>query len=92
MGEFSWDTAQDIRRRFKNTETGEMTMLYDHSTKAQRECNAGLRQIMQTVRLPGTRLHMLQTSDGVRLYGPTSKKSIDEWLNLQYPIDGNANK
>ena len=67
-------------------------MLYDHSTKAQRAINAELRKMMQTVRLPGTRLHMLQTSDGVRMYGPTSKKSIDEWLNTQYPVDGNANK
>ena len=67
-------------------------MLYDHSTKAQRECNAGLRQIMQTVRLTGTRLYTLQTSDGVRLYGPTSKKSIDEWLNLQYPVDSKTDK
>lgn len=67
-------------------------MLYVHSTKAQRECNDGLRKMMQTVRLPGTRLHTLQTSDGVRLYGPTSKKSIDEWLNLQYPVDGKHDK
>ena len=67
-------------------------MLYDHSTKAQRECNAELRKMMQMVRLPGTRLHMLQTSDEVRMYGPTSKKSIDEWLAMQYPIDGKANK
>ena len=67
-------------------------MLYDHSTKAQRAMNAELRKIMQTVRLPGTRLHTLQTSDGVRLYGPTSKKSIDEWLDMQYPIDVDANK
>ena len=67
-------------------------MLYDHSTKAQRECNAELRKMMQTVRLPGTRLYMLQTSDGVRMYGPTSKKSIDEWRNLQYPVDGVDNK
>ena len=67
-------------------------MLYDHSTKAQRAMNPELRKIMQTVRLPGTRLHTLQTSDGVRLYGPTSKKSIDEWLNLQYPVDGDDNK
>ena len=67
-------------------------MLYDHSTKAQRECNVELRKMMQTTRLPGTRFYTLQTSDGVRMYGPTSKKSIEEWLNLQYPIDGNANK
>lgn len=67
-------------------------MLYDHSTKAQRAMNAELRKMMQTVRLQGTRLYVLQTSDGVRLYGPTSKKSIDEWLNAQYPVDGNANK
>ena len=67
-------------------------MLYDHSTKAQRAMNAELRKIMQTVRLPGTRLHTLQTSDGVRLYGPTSKKSIDEWLDIQYPVDGDDNK
>ena len=67
-------------------------MLYDHSTKAQLVMNAGLRQMMQTVRLPGTRLYVLQTSDGVRLYGPTSKKSIAEWLNLQYPIDADSNK
>ena len=92
MGEFSWDTSHDIQRRFKNNETGEMTMLYDHSTKAQRECNAELRKMMQTVRLPGTRLYTLQTSDGVKLYGPTTKKSIAEWLSVQYPIDCNANK
>ena len=67
-------------------------MLYDHSTKAQRAMNAELRKIMQTVRLPGTRLYTLQTSDGVKLYGPTSKKSIDEWLNLQYPADVDDNK
>ena len=67
-------------------------MLYDHSTKAQRECNAELRKMMQTVRLPGTRLYMLQTSDRVRLYGPTSKKSIDEWLAMQYHVDVDANK
>ena len=67
-------------------------MLYDHSTKAQRECNAELRQMMQTVRLPGARLYTLQTSGGVRLYGPTSKKSIDDWLNLQYPIAVDSNK
>ena len=67
-------------------------MLYDHSTKAQRAMNAELRKMMQTVKLPGTRLYMLQTSNGVRMYGPTSKKSIDEWLNMQYPVDGNANK
>ena len=67
-------------------------MIYDHSTKAQRECNVELRQMMQTVRLPGSRLYTLQTSDGVKLYGPTSKKSIDEWLDMQYPVDGNANK
>ena len=67
-------------------------MLYDHSTKAQRECNAELRKMMQTVRLPGTRLYMLQTSDGVRMYGPTSKKSIDEWLDMQYPIDCKPDK
>lgn len=67
-------------------------MLYDHSTSAQRECNVELRKMMQTVRLPGTRLYTLQTSDGVKLYGPTSKKSIDEWLDMQYPVDGNANK
>ena len=24
-GEFSWDTSHDIQRRFKNTETGEIT-------------------------------------------------------------------
>ena len=67
-------------------------MLYDHSTKAQRECNVELRKMMQTARLPGTRLYTLQTSNGVRLYGPTSKKSIDEWLDTQYPIDGDDNK
>ena len=67
-------------------------MLYDHSTKAQREYNAELRKMMQTVRLPGTRLYMLQTSDGVRMYGPTSKKSIDDWLDMQYPIDVDSNK
>ena len=67
-------------------------MLYDHSTKAQRECNAELRKMMQTVRLPGTRLYMLQTSEGVRMYGPTSKKSIGEWLDMQYPIDVDSNK
>jgi hypothetical protein len=67
-------------------------MLYDHSTKAQRAMNAELRKMMQTVMLPGTRLYVLQTSDGVRLYGPTSKKSIDEWLNMQYPIDGKSDK
>lgn len=67
-------------------------MLYDHSTKAQRAMNTELRKMMRTVRLPGTRLYVLQTSDGVKLYGPTSKKSIDEWLNTQYPVDGNANK
>ena len=67
-------------------------MLYDHSTKAQRAMNAELRKIMRTVRLPGTRLYTLQTSDGVKLYGPTSKKSIDEWLNLQYPADVDDNK
>ena len=69
-------------------------MLYDHSTKAQRECNAELRQMMQTVKvkLLGARLYMLQTSNGVKLYGPTSKKSIDDWLNLQYPVDVDSNK
>ena len=67
-------------------------MIYDHSTKAQRECNAGLRQIMQTVKLPGTRLYVLQTSDGVRMYGPTSKKNIEEWRDMQYPIDVDSNK
>jgi hypothetical protein len=67
-------------------------MLYDHSTKVQRECNAELRKMMQTIKLPDTRLYMLQTSNGVKLYGPSSKKSIDEWLNLQYPIDGDDNK
>jgi hypothetical protein len=67
-------------------------MIYDHSTKGRRECNAELRKMMRTVMLPGSRLYMLQTSDGVRIYGPTSKKSIDEWLNLQYPIDGGDNK
>jgi hypothetical protein len=54
--------------------------------------NAELRKMMQTMRLPGTRLYMLQTSNGVKLYGPTSKKSIDEWINLQYPIDSDDNK
>lgn len=67
-------------------------MIYDHSTKAQRECNAELRKMMQTVRLPGTRLYMLQTSGGVKLHGPTSKKNIEDWLGMQYPVDGNANK
>lgn len=67
-------------------------MLYDHSTKAQRAMNAELRQMMQTARLPGTRLYVLQTSDGVRLYGPTSRKSINEWLNLQYPVDSKTDK
>jgi hypothetical protein len=67
-------------------------MLYDHSTKAQRAMNAELRKMMQTVRLPGSRLYTLQTSDGVRMYGPTSKKSIDEWLDMQYPVDGDADK
>ena len=67
-------------------------MLYDHSTKAQRECNAELRKMMQTARLPGTHLYMLQTSNGVKLYGPTSKKNIDEWINVHYPIDVDSNK
>ena len=67
-------------------------MIYDHSTKAQRAMNAELHKMMQTVRLPGTSLYTLQTSDGVKLYGPTSKQSIDEWLDTQYPVDGDANK
>ena len=67
-------------------------MLYDHSTKAQRECNVELRKMMQTMKLPGTRLYTLQTSDGVRMYGPTSKQSIDDWLYMQYPIDVDSNK
>lgn len=62
--------------------------MHTHSTKAERELNASLRAIMRIESLSGKqRLYVLLSSDGKKLFGPSSRKSIDEWLNLQYPID-----
>ena len=64
--------------------------MHTHSTKAERELNASLRAIMRVEPLPGKqRLYMLLSSDGKKLFGPSSRKSIDEWLDMQYPIDAN---
>ena len=66
-------------------------MIYDHSTKQQRELNAALRDCMKIIKL-GAGLYQLQDSTGRVMLSPTSKGNITQWLDRQYPVDGNANK
>lgn len=61
-------------------------MIYDHSTKQQRELNASLRACMKIVKL-GAGLYQLQDSTGRVMLSPTSKGNITNWLNRQYPIN-----
>ncbi len=61
-------------------------MIYDHSTKQQRELNASLRACMRIVKL-GVGLYQLQDSTGRVMLSPTSKGNITQWLDRQYPID-----
>ncbi len=61
-------------------------MIYDNSTKQQRELNASLRACMRIVKL-GARLYQLQDSTGRVLFSPTSKGNITQWLDRQYPIN-----
>ena len=60
-------------------------MIYDHSTKQQRELNASLRACMKIVKL-GAGLYQLQDSAGRVMLSPTSKGNITQWLDRQYPI------
>ena len=60
-------------------------MIYDHSTKQQRELNASLRACMKIVKV-GTGLYQLQDSTGRVMLSPTSKGNITNWLDRQYPI------
>ena len=61
-------------------------MIYDHSTKQQRELNAALRDCMKTVKV-GAGLYQLQDSTGRVMLSPTSKGNITQWLDRQYPIN-----
>ena len=61
-------------------------MIYDHSTKAQRELNASLRACMKTVKV-GAGLYQLQDSTGRVMLSPTSKGNITQWLDRQYPVN-----
>ena len=61
-------------------------MIYDHSTKQQRELNASLRACMKIVKL-GAGLYQLQDSTGRVMLSPTSKGNITNWLDRQYPIN-----
>ena len=61
-------------------------MIYDHSTKQQRELNASLRACMKIVKL-GAGLYHLQDSTGRVMFSPTSKGNITQWLDRQYPIN-----
>ena len=61
-------------------------MIYDHSTKQQRELNASLRACMKIVKL-GAGLYQLQDSTGRVMFSPTSKANITQWLDRQYPIN-----
>ncbi len=61
-------------------------MIYDHSTKQQRELNASLRACMKIVKL-GAGLYHLQDSTGRVMLSPTSKGNIAQWLDRQYPIN-----
>ncbi len=61
-------------------------MIYDHSTKQQRELNASLRACMKIIKL-GAGLYQLQDSTGRVMLSPTSKGNITQWLDRQYPID-----
>lgn len=61
-------------------------MIYDHSTKQQRELNASLRSCMKIVKL-GAGLYQLQDSTGRVMLSPTSKGNITKWLDRQYPIN-----
>lgn len=63
-------------------------MIYDHSTKQQRELNASLRACMKIVKL-GAGLYQLQDSTGRVMLSPTSKGNITQWLDRQYPINNN---
>ncbi len=61
-------------------------MIYDHSTKQQRELNASLRACMRIVKL-GVGLYQLRDSTGRVMFSPTSKGNITNWLDRQYPIN-----
>lgn len=61
-------------------------MLYDHSTKAQRELNESLRACMKIIKL-GAGLYQLQDSTGRVMLSPTSKGNITQWLDRQYPVN-----
>ncbi len=61
-------------------------MIYDHSTKQQRELNASLRACMKIIKL-GAGLYQLQDSTGRVMLSPTSKGNITNWLDRQYPIN-----
>ncbi len=61
-------------------------MIYDHSTKQQRELNASLRACMKIVKLGGG-LYQLQDSTGRVMLSPTSKGNITQWIDRQYPIN-----
>ncbi len=61
-------------------------MIYDHSTKQQRELNAALRACMRIVKLCAG-LYQLQDSTGRVLFSPTSKGTLTNWLDRQYPIN-----
>ena len=61
-------------------------MIYDHSTKQQRELNASLRACMKIIKL-GAGLYQLQDSAGRVMFSPTSKGNITNWLDRQYPIN-----
>lgn len=63
-------------------------MIYDHSTKQQRELNAALRDCMKIVKV-GAGLYQLQDSTGRVMLSPTSKGNITQWLDRQYPISNN---
>lgn len=60
-------------------------MIYDNSTKQQRELNASLRACMKIVKL-GAGLYHLRDSTGRVMLSPTSKGNITNWLDRQYPI------
>ena len=61
-------------------------MIYDHSTRQQRELNTALRACMKIVKL-GAGLYQLQDSTGRVMLSPTSKGNITNWLDRQYPIN-----
>jgi len=61
-------------------------MIYDNSTKQQRELNAALRGCMKIVKL-GAGLYHLQDSTGRVMLSATSKGNITHWLDRQYPVD-----